>query len=208
MTTTTTKGYGLQHNVTGQLACLDTQQTDGDGDHYVLTLQKSEFHGGPFPVFEVDTPEKAALARAVNTPFYDSTAVRPGWGTLDLAEYRVVEIVRVCSMEVAPADVPDTVRFDPPVLKERAPHAAAVAYLGRTIPEPFDEQSKGFVLVRMPAGESVESLRAKCELRPVIFGQRTERPERCLGVFDVPAEHAHLFENGAGVGLITTYFDF
>lgn len=208
MTTTTTIGYGLQHKVTGQLACLDKHETDGDGDHYVLSLPRSEFHGGPFPEFEVDTPDKAALARAINTPFTDSTPIRPGWGTLNMADYRVAEIVRVSSVTVAPRDVPDIVRFDPPVVKVNIAGNLAELYLGRSIPAPFNQQSMSFALVPAPAGESVDSLRAKCELRAVLLGPRNEHPVRCLGVVDVPEKYVHLFENATGVGLILTYFEF
>jgi hypothetical protein len=209
MSTTTSKGYGLQHKVTGELACLDKYETDGDGDHYILSVQKSAFHGGPFPEFEVETPEKAALARAINTPFYNSSEKRPSWGDLNMADYKVVELNRVCSVEVAPCDVPDTVRFNPPELtRKMLTRELAEQYLGRAIPPPFNEQSMGVILVKMPAGESIESLRTKCELRPVIFGPRDAHPARCLGVFEVPDDQAYLFESSQGVALITTYFDF
>lgn len=208
MRTTTSKGYGLQHKVTGELACLDKFETDGDGDQYVLSVQKSAFHGGPFPEFEVDTPEKAALARAINTPFYNSNQMRPSWGDLVMADYQVVELNRVYSVEVAPCDVPDTVRFSRPSFKERTTREAAEKHLGHAIPAPFNGQSMYFVLIKMPAGETVESLRTKCELLPAVFGSDTEHPARCLGVFEVPAQYTAILNGEAGVGVITTFFDF
>jgi hypothetical protein len=208
MRTTTSKGYGLQHKVTGELACLDKYETDGDGDHYVLSVQKTAFHGGPFPEFEVDTPEKAALARAINTPFYNSNQTRPSWGDLKMADYRVVELNRVYSVEIASCDIPDTVQFSRPAHKERTTREAAEELLDRAIPAPFNGQSMYRVFVRLPAGETVESLRAKCELLPVIFGADTEHPVRCLGVFPVPPEYTDMLNGEAGVGIITTYFDF
>jgi len=206
--TSTSKGYGLQHKVTGELACLDKYETDGDGDHYVLSLQKSAFHGGPFPEFEVDTPEKAALARAINTPFYDSSATRPSWGTLVMSDYRVVELNRVHSIEVVPHDLPETVQFDRAVWSKMTQRESCERYLGRSIPAPYNEQSMYFAIVPMPAGESVDSLRTKCELLPVVIGQRREHPVRVLGVFEVPSDYVELLKGQSGVALITTYFDF
>lgn len=207
--TVTSKGYGLRHKVTGQMACLIEEETDGAG--YSNEYQYRLVEGGgnfSFPEFETDTPEKAALVLVIDTPWFNSTKLRPSWGGLVLAEYEVVEVTRVSTVETKPCNVPIPVTFGRAVEERKTMRSLAERYLGHCIPDEFAEKSLSFIVVPAPEGETVASLKAKCTNQPVLLSTSGDYPELCLGVFELAEEYAVLFPKGLGVGLILTPFAF
>jgi hypothetical protein len=205
MGTITTTGYGLRHKKTGLLARL-AEQEDQTSEGLSYRLMAGDV-GDVYPEFEVDTPDKAALALVINTPWYNSTPAKPGWDKkLNMAEYEVAQIVRVSSVEVTACDVPVPVRFGRDVEHRRTMRRLAERYLGHAIADEHADAELTFIVVRAPEGETVDSLKTKCTNRPVLMGEENDYPELCLGVFTLPLEYADLFKDGRGVGLILTHF--
>lgn len=206
MQTTTSTGYGLRHKTTMKLARLLQEETDGNGYSNAEQYRLVDEDDDTFAVFEVDTPEKAALVLVVDTKWYNSTEVRPSWGSLDMADFEVVEIVRVSSVDIQPFSVPTPVQFGRAVEVRKTMRKLAERYLGHSIPEKFNEATLSFVVVPLPDGETVESLKVRCTNQPALLNTSMGFPEMCLGVFELPDEYKALFSQGLGVGLILTQF--
>lgn len=210
LVTVKSTGYGLRHKGTGKMARLIEEETDGNGysNEYKYRLYDGEERGSCFHDFEVEKPEQAALALVIDTPWYNSTKIRPSWDGLDMSEYEVVEVTRISSVETKPCDVPIPVTFARAVEERRTMRSLAERYLGHAIPDEFGEKSLSFVVVSVPEGETVESIKAKCRNQPVLMSTGMGYPELCLGAFDLPEEYVPLFTKGPGVGLILTHFTF
>lgn len=206
-TSTTTAGFGLRNKLTGQLAHIYEEDTDGAGysneNQYRLLDSDSGYR---CRVFEVQSANKAALVLVINTAWYNSTEEKPNWGGLDMTEYEVVEIVRVSSVSVEPVDVPIPVTFTKVVEQRRTMRKLAERYLGHAITEDLGNGEIKFTVVPLPEGETVASIKEKCTNRPILIGAGNEYPELCLGAFELPDEYAALFEKGDGVGILLTHF--
>lgn len=211
MSTVTVKstGYGLRHKTTGHMACLVEEETDGNGysNEYQYRLVEGSADAS-FRQFETETADAAALARIINTPWFNSTKLRPAWGALEMADYEVAEVVRVSSVTITLCDIPTPVTFGKSVEERKTMRKLAERYLGYSLPDEYDRKSLSFIVVAAPEGETLETLKMKCTNRPVLLGKGTDYPELCLGVFELAEEYQALFSNQDGVGLILTHFQF
>jgi hypothetical protein len=206
--TVTSTGYGLRHKSTGQMVCVLEEETDGHGFSNEYQYRLVEGGGGSFTEFQTDTPDKAALVLVVDTPWYNSTKFRPSWGGVDVAEYEVVEVTRVSTVDIKPCDVPIPVTFARPLEERKTMRKLAERYLGYSISDEFGEKPLAFLVVLAPEGETVASLKARCTNQPVLMANSSDYPELCLGVFDLPEEYQALATEGLGVGLILTQYKF
>jgi hypothetical protein len=208
--TVTSTGYSLRNKFTGKLVGIIEEETDGNGysNEYKYRLYDGDMREGSFMDFQVDSPEKAALVLVINTPWYNSTKIRPSWDGLDMKQYEVVEVKRVSSVEITPCNVPTPVEFGKPVDERKTLLKLAERYLGYSIPEQFREKGLSFVIVAAPEGETLASLKEKCTNMPVLLASSMGYPEMCLGVFELPEDYSDMFQKELGVGLILTHFSF
>lgn len=202
-TTITSTTFGLRHKITGKLALLHAQDNDS-GDYcgesrYTLNEDESWCER----LYEAEDPRKAALALAINTPWYNSTAENPGWGTVDVTQYEVVEIVRTTAIRAI--EVAQPLKFDPPVEQYNKTRSIVERYLGHPLPVPLVGDVVQMLVMPLPAGETVASLQAKCQDCDVLIGPDTQYPDRALGAFELPEEYADLLKGKPGFGLILTH---
>jgi hypothetical protein len=202
-TATTSTVFGLRHKVTGELVGVYQDETDGNGfsnaDRYTLVL------GGSYPLFEVDSPEKASLVLATNTPWYNSRPYAPMWGSVDVTELEVVEIVR--TMAVTPVATTLPVRFPEPVETMGKFRSIVERYLGHPIPDNVYDSVFHMHIVHFPEGETLESLQAKCIGRPLFIGETSTYVQTGLGIFKLPEEYEDLLGGKPGCGLVAIHFE-
>lgn len=193
---TVTTAFGLREKQ-GQRRLVRLDSDDADrcaSTRYALTFSEG------YPLFEVDTAERAAYVLAVNTPWYNSSTKRPRWGSLSTDDLEVVCLTQTVVVE--------SVAISPPVQFASALESyvktwrLASRYLGRELP---DQDLGGWTLrlVPLPDGESADSLREKCTDRFVLYGEM-QTVEFCWGLCTLPEEYEDLFTATPGVGIVTT----
>jgi hypothetical protein len=203
MSTTTSTVFGLRHKVTGELVGIYSEENNegsfSNADRYTLVL------GGSFRLFEVDSPEKASLVLAINTPRYNTQPYAPGWGSVNVKELEVVEIVR--TMTVTPVETMTPIRFGDPVQSYGKFRSIIERYLGFELPVSNKESLFQMNIVYLPEGETLESLKKKCTGRPLFIGEDSTYPQIGLGVFQLPEEYEDLLKGKPGCGLVATHFE-
>ena len=195
--------YSLRNKSTGFLAEIYAEENESHScsGEYRYKLQPGD-KTSTLPPFQVDTADKAALVLVLNTPWYNSNAEQPQWGSFRPADYEVVQVVR--TVETTPVVVESPVIFGHPVQQYAKPRNIAERYLGYKLANDFKNDVFQMLVVALPDGETLESLREKCRDRLVLIGKDSQSPERALGAFELPEEYVDLVK-GPGVGIFLTY---
>lgn len=187
----TTTMYSLRNKSTGFLAEL---YAEGNDNHSCSGEFGYKLHPGDktstFPPFQVNTADKAALVLVLNTPWYNSNAEQPQWGSIRPEDYEVVQVVR--TVETTPVAIESPVVFSQPVQQYAKPRNIAERYLGYKLASDFKNDVFQMLVVALPEGETVESLRTKCLDRLVLIGKDSQYPERALGAFELPEDYVDL----------------
>jgi hypothetical protein len=200
---TMTTVYSLRNKSTGFLAELYAEENEGNScsGEYRYKLQPGEKRA-TFPPFQVDTADKAALVMVLNTPWYNSNAEQPQWGSFRPEDYEVVQVVR--TVEITPVAIEKPVIFGQPVQQYAKPRMLAERYLGYKLADDFKSDVFQMLVLALHEDETLESLQSKCRDRLVLIGKDSQIPERALGAFALPEDYVDLVK-GPGVGIFLTY---
>lgn len=196
-----TTTYGLRHKKTGILAQISSEENTSHscgGNRYTLHPGCKNVY---FPQFEVDSAEAAALIMVLNTPWYNSTAEKPSWGSVKPDDYDIVQIVR--TEEMTPISIEKPVVFGRAVEQYRKPRNIAERYLGFKVEGDFINGTFDMHVLALPDGETLDSLGPRCRNRLVLIGPDSQQPEFCLGAFELPEEYADLVKGKPGIGIFT-----
>lgn len=197
--------YGLREKAGARrMVHLDSQENTGR-DCCGEKRFELDFYEG-LPLFRVKTPEKAVYVLAENTPWFNTDARSPNWGSVDVSTLEVVKITETVELETV--DIQPPMRLYNAINSYAKPRSIAEKYLGRKLPE--RDHIWTMRLMHYPEGENFESLKAKCTDKVVLLGKGTAMRVYCWGIFEAPEEYVDLFGGVPGFCMFTsdTWFIF
>jgi len=198
-TLTTKTVYCLRHKTTLELARTnhhDDIDPSFGTDNVCFIVAGSRNCG--LPRFEVDTPEKAAYVLAVNTPGFNSTPERPTWMSNSMASYEVVKLVT--TVEITPEAVELPVKFRHPIDNWCEPVEALPASV--ELPANHGLEYVRIYAVGLEDGETLESIRSKCQNKKVILGEQFVYYGHAYDVIELPTPNVR-YEGKPAVGIVT-----
>lgn len=168
--------YGFKDKDSGELVRVECR---GDENY----LSRSE----GYPLFEAQSAEQLADVLFDDTPYYNSSPERPGWGCFKAEQLVPVKVT--ISVDAEELELPEPAKVRTLELRE-IPTKLAERYVGGTLAGTAKDRYV-FWLVQLPDGETLETARAKWVGTAVYAGDRYTK-RRLYAVAAVPEEYEPL----------------